>query len=288
MKNINSFIIIGGDSRQLYMSDYFESLGYKTSIYGLPNKTKKCVSDISQEIKVHDAVIFPLPIIKDEKYIFSVVPIKETADEIIGMLCENKPVFAGMLPQTMESKLKKRTSNVYDYFKREDVTVMNTVPTAQGILKAMIDNIDYTIHSSKCAVFGYGRVAKSICDVLSALGAETTVCARKSGDLATAFTKGCKGVLISDFYKHANKYDIVINTVPSLVIDKNIIQNLRNDCLIIDVASSPFGTDFSCAYERGINAIQCSSLPGKVAPKTAGKIIADGILNIIKEVEENE
>jgi hypothetical protein len=29
--------------------------------------------------------------------------------------------------------------------------------------------------------------------------------------------------------------------------------------------------------------MQCPSLPGKVAPKTAGKIIADGILNIIKE-----
>ena len=69
------------------------------------------------------------------------------------------------------------------------------------------------------------------------------------------------------------------------MINNKILESVREDCLIIDVASSPFGTDFARAYELGLNAIQCSSLPGKVAPKTAGKIIADGILNIIKEGE---
>ena len=53
--------------------------------------------------------------------------------------------------------------------------------------------------------------------------------------------------------------------------------------MIIDIASSPYGTDFAAANNLGIKAMQCPSLPGKVAPKTAGKIIADGILNIIKE-----
>ena len=283
MKKINSFIIVGGDSRQLYMADYFESVGYKVSVYGLPQKSRKCVSDLKKEIKKHDAVILPLPITKDDKYIFSVVPVKESADEIFGMIDENQPVFAGMISKSLEAKMKKKTKYVYDYFKREEVTVMNTIPTAQGILKAMIDNIEYTVHSSNCAIFGYGRVARLTADVLSALGAEITVCARKLGDLATAETKGYKGVLISEFCKYAHKYDIIINTVPSLVIDRNVLENLRGDCLIIDVASSPFGTDFAYAYELGLNAIQCSSMPGKVAPKTAGKIIADGIMNIIKE-----
>lgn len=283
MKKINSFIIIGGDSRQLYMADYLESLGYKISIYGLPQKNRECVSDLKSEIKNHDAVILPLPATKDGKYIFSVVPIKETADDIFALLSENQPVFGGMLNKGFETKIKKKTDEVYDYFKREEVTVMNTVPTAQGILKTMIDNIEYTIHSSQCAIFGYGRVAKLTADILASLGAEITVCARKYGDLAIARTKGFNGVLISDFGKYAHKYDIIINTVPSLVINRKILENLRTDCLIIDVASSPFGTDFAYAYELGLNAIQCSSLPGKVAPKTAGRIIADGIINIIKE-----
>lgn len=285
MKKINSFIIVGGDGRQLYMADYLASLGYKITLYGLPEKNHKCAENIRNAIKESDCIIFPLPVTKDNKYIFSLVPIKETADEIFSMINENQLIFAGMLGKGFETKIKKKTDYIYDYFKLEEVTVMNTVPTVQGILKAMIDNIEYTIHSSKCAVFGYGRVARLTADTLSALGANVTVAARKSGDIATAKTKGCNGIYISEFWKHANKFDVIINTVPSLVINKKILESVRSECLIIDVASSPFGTDFACAYELGINAIQCSSLPGKVAPKTAGKIIADGILNIIKEGE---
>ena len=285
MKKIYSFIIVGGDSRQLYMADYLESLGYQISLYGLPEKNHKCIESIGSGINMSDCIILPLPVTKDNKYIFSLVPMKETADEIFSLIKENQPVFAGMLGKGFETKIKKKTDYIFDYFKLEDVTVMNTVPTVQGIIKAIIDNIDYTIHSSKCAVFGYGRVARLTADTLTSLGANVTVAARKSGDIATAKTKGCQGVYISEFWKYANKFDIIINTVPSLVINKKILEAVKNDCLIIDVASSPFGTDFACAYELGINAIQCSSLPGKVAPKSAGKIIADGILNIIKEGE---
>ena len=285
MKKINSFIIIGGDSRQLYIADYLSSMGYEVTLYGLPEVNHKCTENIKNSISSADCIILPLPVTKDNKYIYSVVQMRETADEIFSMINENQLVFAGMLNKGFETKIKKKTDCICDYFKLEEVTVMNTVPTVQGIIKAMIDNIEYTVHSSKCAVFGYGRVARLTADTLSSLGADVTIAARKSGDIATAKTKGCGGIYISEFWKQANKFDIIINTVPSLVINKKILEAVKSDCLIIDVASSPFGTDFACAYELGIKAIQCSSLPGKVAPKTAGKIIADGILNIIKEGE---
>lgn len=283
MKSINSFIIIGGDSRQIYMAEYLDALGYNVSIYGLPEKSKKCIADLKYETESKDAVILPLPVTKDGKYVFSVVPMKETVDEIISFIKPEQAVFAGMISKGLESKIKKKDAKVYDYFRREEVTVMNTVPTVQGILKAVIDNIDYTVFSSKCAIFGYGRVAKITADTLSSLGSEITVCARKYGDLALAQTKGYDSCMINEFYKAAHNYNIIINTVPSLVIDKKILENVKKDCLIIDVASSPFGVDFTAAYDLGLNAVQCSSLPGKVAPKSAGKIIADGILNIIKE-----
>lgn len=283
MKTISSFLIIGGDSRQIYMAEYLEALGYEVSVYGLPEKNKKCIADLKYETENTDAIILPLPVTKDGKYVFSVVPMKETIDDIISYIKPEQAVFAGMISKGLESKIKKRNAKIYDYFKREEVTVMNTVPTVQGIIKAIIDNIDYTVFSSKCAVFGYGRVAKITADTIYALGADVTVCARKQGDLATAQTKGFDSCMINEFYKKAHNFNILINTVPSLVIDKKILEKLRKDCLIIDVSSSPFGVDFTAAYDLGIKAIQCSSLPGKVAPKSAGKIIADGILNVIKE-----
>ena len=283
MKTAENFLIIGGDTRQNYIADSLEKKGKKVAVYGLPEITRMCVKDVKTAIKLCDAIVLPLPLTKDNKNIFSVVPIKESLDEILNFVPEGKLVFAGMLTKGAESKIKKNGAYPFDYFKREDVTIMNTVPTVQGILKVIIDNVDYTIHSSNCAVFGYGRVAKAATEVLSSIGADVTVCARKNSDLILGEIKGYNGCLISENTDIAMNFDIIINTVPARVIDRKILENVRQSCLIIDVASAPFGTDFATAFEFGIKAFQCPSLPGKVAPKTAGEIIANGIINILKE-----
>ena len=93
MKKINSFIIIGGDRRQLYMADYLDSLGYKTDIYGLPETNRKCITDIRKNMTDYDCVILPLPFTKDGKYIYSFIPVKENLDEILSSINYNQIVF---------------------------------------------------------------------------------------------------------------------------------------------------------------------------------------------------
>jgi len=282
VKTNNEILIIGGDSRQLYMSDFFEENGFRTSIYGLPEKKKKCSENLKHSIKSADIIVLPLPVTKDNKYLYSLIPMKETLDDIAAATSD-KIIFGGMINRGTESKLKKNNNRVFDFFKREDITMLNAIPTAQGILKTMIDNIEYTIHSSKCAIFGFGRIARITAQVLKAIGADITICARKSGDIAAAKAYGYSGRYINGFEKEAHKFDILINTVPALIIKREILAKVKPDCLVIDVASAPFGTDFACAYELGVNVIQSSSLPGKVAPKTAGEIIGRGIINTLEE-----
>ena len=45
--------------------------------------------------------------------------------------------------------------------------------------------------------------------------------------------------------------------------------------------------NFSAAKELGITAEKALGLPGKFAPKTAGEIMKDTVLNILSEMEEN-
>ncbi len=279
----NNFFIIGGDSRQLYMADYLENLGYEVQIYGLPESKRYCCKNLSHPINNYKNILLPLPVSRDGKHIFSIVSVKESIDELVCLLNENHRIFAGMISNTLKAKLEKNNSKVYDYFKREDVTVMNAVPTVQGILKTIIDNIEYTINSSKIAIFGYGRIGSLTADVLSSIGADITVCARSYSDLAKAKTKGYNTCFIKNSDNNAEEYNIVINTVPAVVINKAMLQKIRKDCLIIDVASTPYGVDYVAASELELNTILCPSLPGKVAPKTAGEIIANGVINIIKE-----
>lgn len=107
MKEKEKFLIIGGDSRQLYMADYFEKLGYRVQIYGLPEKNRICCRNITEEIKNTENIILPLPVSKDGKTFSSVIPVKESVSELVTLFDSNHRIFAGMVSSTLKSKLER-------------------------------------------------------------------------------------------------------------------------------------------------------------------------------------
>ena len=84
-----------------------------------------------------------------------------------------------------------------------------------------------------------------------------------------------------EFRKTAARADVIFNTVPARILDKAFVDSLENCHLIIDLASGKGGVDFTAAAARGITAIHALSLPGKVAPFTAGQIICDCVLELL-------
>lgn len=67
------------------------------------------------------------------------------------------------------------------------------------------------------------------------------------------------------------------------MVTSSVIGHMAPPSLIVDVASKPGGTDFQAAEESGIKAIAALGLPGKVAPRTAGRILGDAIMQILKQ-----
>ena len=61
------------------------------------------------------------------------------------------------------------------------------------------------------------------------------------------------------------------------------LSKIHRDTLIIDLASKPGGVDFEAAKELGLHVVWALSLPGRVAPVSAGIIIKDTITNMIRE-----
>lgn len=76
---------------------------------------------------------------------------------------------------------------------------------------------------------------------------------------------------------------MIFNTVPVLLFGRDILKEMDKETLLIDLASRPGGVDFNAAAELQIKTIWALSLPGRVAPKTAGAIIKKTILNMVKE-----
>jgi hypothetical protein len=80
-----------------------------------------------------------------------------------------------------------------------------------------------------------------------------------------------------------NKYDIIINTVPHIVLNEKRLEYVRNDVLLIDLASNPGGIDKKSVKDKKLKFIWALSLPGKVAPITSAEFIKNTIYNIIKK-----
>ena len=157
------------------------------------------------------------------------------------------------------------------------------MPTAEGAIECAMREYEGTISVSKCLVTGFGRIGKILAHKLVLLGANVTVSARKPSDLAYVKALGYNAINTENL-RTVKRFDIVFNTIPRLIFDRELLMNTDTNTLIIDLASLPGGVDFDTAEKLGIYAVRALSLPGKCAPKTAGEIIKTTVFDIIKEV----
>ena len=127
---------------------------------------------------------------------------------------------------------------------------------------------------SNALVVGLGRCGLPLARSLAALGARVTVAVRRREVRALAESFGFSTINFDQLQCEAHNYDFLFNTVPAPVLTEEILSKVRKDAIIIDIASAPGGTDFAAANRLGIKNFLSLGLPGKVAPITAGKILA--------------
>ena len=68
-------------------------------------------------------------------------------------------------------------------------------------------------------------------------------------------------VALCEFPSCVGEFDVIFNTVPSLLFTRDVLKRIKKDTLIIDLASRPGGVDFSAAKELGLRVIWALSLP---------------------------
>ena len=143
-----------------------------------------------------------------------------------------------------------------------------------------------TLYGQNILLTGFGRITKVMVRALNGLGAKVFVSARKYSDIEWAKIYGCEAIHIDKLDEYLPKFDLIFNTVPAVLFEEKKLSKLKNNCLIIDLASKPGGVDFEAASALGVKVIWALSIPGKVAPVTSGKMIADTIINILSERDE--
>lgn len=281
--------VIGGDMRQIFMAQCMDGEGYDVTLYGFDRthlwrgaNYAKSIEDAVADAKV---VVLGLPASIDKATVNTPCWNGRLYIEDILQKMEPESVLAGgMISEELEIKCRARNLIPADYFKREDLTILNGIPTAEGAVGIALEELPYTLHDCNCLVAGFGRVGEILTHLLQGMGAKVTCTARKHEDLAWIKAYGYQARQTKDLKNIIHEYTAIFNTIPSKIFTREVLRNVRNDAVVIDLASKPGGVDFEAAKDLGIKVIWALSLPGKVAPATAGRIIKDTIVNMINEM----
>lgn len=276
-----SVAVIGGDARQLEiirkLSEWDANLfliGFDQLDHGFTGATKVDLDEA--DLNEMDAILLPVSgtsmdgkvetIFSNEEVVLTAQHLKRTQ--------EHCTIYSGITNEYLDQCVKEANRKLVVLLERNDVAIYNSIPTAEGTIMMVIQNTDMTIHDSNVMVLGFGRTGITVARMMAALGAHVKVGARRSEHLARIAEMGLKPFYIDDLKEQVRDIDICINTVPAHILSASVLSQMPLSTLIIDLASKPGGTDFRYADKRGIKALLAPGLPGIVAPKTAGGILA--------------
>ena len=286
-----NFAIIGGDLRTIKLIKMLAKDGNIVYAYGIEkaeelkeNKNIIICQKLQETVKNSEVVIGPIPFSSNGKDINSPFSDKQITIRELMHVINAKILIAGSITPEVYDMANDEYIEIIDVMKREELAVLNTISTAEGTIELAIANTNKIIHGSKVLILGFGRIGKVLARKLSGLSAKVTCAARKDEDLAWIRAYGHMETNINAIGENLSEYDIIINTVPHLILNEERIKYVKNDCLLIDLASNPGGIDKRAAKDRNLKLIWALALPGKVAPVTTAEFIKDTVYNILKEI----
>lgn len=278
--------VVGGDVRQIIVAEALTGMAQTVKVYGHPRESLPenvvCCADLENVLAGVNVIVLPISGMNDAGMVRSY-----QADQFIdfgryiSILAQGTVLITGSLTAKWMAQAAQKEFKVVQYAEDDTIAVLNSIPTAEGAVQIAMEQLPITVHSSQVLVIGFGRVGMTVARTFQGLGAKVTVAARRSELLARAEEMGCNTVVHQHLTAVIGKIQIIINTVPAVVIDRETLNRTLPEVLIIDLASAPGGIDFQAARELGRKAIFAPGLPGKVAPKTAGDILASAIPELI-------
>ena len=286
--------VIGGDARQLEIIKMLIEQDAKITLIGFEQLDHAFTGTAKEKITEADfsdldAIILPVAGTNNEGQVDTIFSNEKVVltEELLKQTPEHCTIYSGISNPYLDKMTAGAKRKLVKLFSRDDVAIYNSIPTVEGTIMMVIQHTDFTIHGSNVIVLGLGRVGMSVARAFASLGAKVKVGARKSEHIARITEMGLTPFHLDEFDSVVKDVDICINTIPALIVKASIISKMPSHTLIIDIASKPGGTDFRYAEKRGIKALLAPSLPGIVAPKTAGQILAGVLTQLLEQDLKN-
>lgn len=271
--------LLGGDRRELEVAKVMLP-HYRLRCFGLPTEDLPpsprllAASSPTEALSGVDAVLLPMAGVSEEGQLYAPLcsQIFLRAEDFAPVK-SGTPVLVGVASNYLARLCRELSLPLHRVAEHDLVALPNAVPTAEGALGLIMQNTAITVNNMRVLVLGFGRVGEALAIRLRALGAEVWVANRGERRGVRAESLGFSTSAWGDWAKRLGDFDVVVNTIPAAVLDKSMLLRLNPAALVLDLASGAGGVDFAAAKELGILAIHALSLPGKVAPISAGRIL---------------
>ena len=203
MERQKRFAVIGSDARQLAAGRALARAGY--AVEG------------PEEIALADYILLPLPL----------DAARTPLAELLRAARPGALALGGMLSEEAKAIAAEAGVELVDYFAREELTIRNAIPTAEGCIGVLLAQRKRTLWGSAVLLLGFGPVGQAVGTRLAALGAHVTVAARRPAQRAQAESLGMQGAELARLARLAPAFDTVVNTIPAQVLTAPVLARLR-------------------------------------------------------------
>lgn len=285
MLRTKNFWVVGGDPRQAALAGLLADDGHGVHTFALERGEGMACAPTLEGIRLAHCVILPLPAGDGAGRLNA--PLSDRGcglGEIVEAMAPGQLLCAGMADDRLRALAAGRGLVLQDYFAREELAALNAVPTAEGALQIALEQLPITLCQARVLVLGFGRLGRALAPRLKALGARTWVAARSYSQQAQAEGMGLEAEGLEGIKEWLCGFDLVVNTIPAPVLGMEELAAMKEGALVIDLASKPGGVDREAARRLNVPVVWALSLPGKVAPVTAGRYIKDTVYHIMEEL----
>ena len=264
-------VILGGDARTPHAAHALREKGHEVTV------TAHEEAPLSPEALSHaEAAVLPLPLSRDGVHLNAPLsPLAVPLGPLFSMLPEGIPLLFGR--EEDAAAVAPHGHPLLFYGTREDFLVKNSLLTAEGAISLLSARLPTALSETPCMILGSGRLARALLDLLRGLHAPVTVVARRPDPLPG----GVRPIPLGALPAELPRFPVVLNTVPVRLLDPPLLARAREGAILLDLSSLPPPTPAEAARYPGLTLITAPSLPGRYAPVSSGRAVADAVTALL-------
>ncbi len=265
--------ICGGDARQSYAADELTRLGY--SVKYLPLREGDA---LPRDLGGADILLLPIPATRDGIHLNC--PMQAPPELTALALAGPTRIFGGGFSSSFIAEMRRSGRRVRDLLTIPTFTEENAALTAEAALGVGMQAAGRSLQGLEIAVIGYGRIAARLTRYLLLLGAKVRVFARREEARLAARLDGAAAYDTIALRRALSPVRLVFNTVPAPLLTRAVTEKL-SDCAVVELASGK--ENISLTPREDVKLHFAHSLPGKIFPVSAGRIIAHTVNSAMQE-----